>query len=218
MVLNPRLARHGLRAPLRAIRYSAVNANPAATVEPELPPEPVPGPAIALQQMDELARDLDNTACSGLPIGGQTENIGLSAVGVPGTVDLFFVVNTEAVRAHVFMETVLSEPNQELWDAGTWTVRVNVRGTVGNNARLRTCHICRVDQTGVNKGTVASTGDLNIACSFGVKEWTLEGIESHGLAADRIQVVLGFNRTVGTVTVRIRPNQIVNTPILTRAA
>lgn len=207
----PAPVRHGRRAPSRSIVYvaDAVTPTPAA-------PQ-VYGPAILLQQTDTLAQHIDAVGISRLVPGGQTENIELQEGGTPGTVDLFFVVNTEAIRAHVFMETALNEPNEPLWQAGTWTVRFNVRGTVGNNARIRRCFISRVDQVGVPKAMVASAPDLNIACSQGVKVWSMEGIESNGLASDRIQIVIGLNRTVGSVTVRIRPNQVVDSPIL-RAA
>jgi len=208
---------HGLAAPSQSIIYHAEQVVAPSLVPEPAPVEPVYGAAIVFQQTNSLTDHLNNVAGSGLLPGGQTENMMLVEGGTPGSVDLFFVVNTEAIRAHVFMETALNEPNEPLWQAGTWTMRFNVRGTVGNNARIRTCGIYRVDSVGVNKGLVAGTSDLNIACSFGLKTWSMSGVESNGLATDRIQVVIGLNRTVGSVTVRIRPNQEVNTPIL-RAA
>jgi len=172
---------------------------------------------VVLQQTDSLSSHIDNVAGSGLVAGAQTENIELQDGGTPGTTPLTFVVSTEAVRAHVFMESAVDEPNQARWPAGTWSVLLNVSGFAGTNARIRRCYIFRVGKNGVNHGLVGATIDFNIACTFGVKTLTVVGVETWGDPLDRVQVILGMNKTAGTPTVKITPNKTVTTPILKAA-
>lgn len=195
---------------MRSIRHTVLESNPVEVVAP-------PGPSISLQQTGVRADHTDNVACSGLTPGADSENIKLEEGGTPGAVGWGINVTTEAIRAHLYMESAPNEPNQVLWDAGTWTVRVNVRND-NPQVSIRSCYICRVDKVGVNKGAIGMVF-LSIPCTRGVKTWTIAGMESDGLVTDRVQIVIGMKwQGIGAQNITIRPNQIVDTPILTRAA
>lgn len=202
--VQPANVRHGLRARRRSIRYEV--ARPDDPVAPSLVP-------LVFRQTDVLADHVNDTACSGLTMGGQTANVQLAENGIPGTVSRVFIVNTSAIRAHLFMGSVMSEPNKQTWEAGTWTVRMRIMGDLSAGAIVRSCFICRVNQFGVTQGTVGSR-ELSISCTSGVKTWTVTGAETFGAATDRVLIVIGMRSTLGTVTVRVRPDQLVDTPIL----
>lgn len=210
-MVRPGTARAGLRAPAQGINYVSSVVTPRIVAAD-------PGPAITLTQTDVVADHLDNRACSALALGNQTENIELRAGGPAGTVPLSFNVTTEAPVAQVFMLSAYGEPGMARWDAGPWNVRLSITGGgSGASARWRRCHICRVGNDGTNRGLIAF-GNLNVACSDGTKSVTLEGKELTGDPLDRVQIVLGFSRPAGTVTVQITPDRNIDTPILTRAA
>ena len=209
MVVQPAYVKHGLRAPRRAIRYSA----PTTGAETPAESEQVP---VVLQQTDVVADHVNNTACSGLTMGGATANVQLAEMGIAGTTNRVFNVTTATERAHLFMGSAMPEPRKATWDSGTWTVRVRIWGDLAAGAIIRSCYICRVTQFGATVATVGSV-ELSVVCTSGVKSWTVEGSEVFGSVTDRILIVIGIRSTLGTVTVRVRPDQKVDTPILKAA-
>lgn len=209
MSIEPARLKQGLLAKRRSIRYTTPEAGAGVVDVPTLVP-------IVLQQTDVVADHINDTACSGLTMGGATANVQLSETGIPGTTNRVFNVTTATERAHLFMGSAMPEPGRTTWDAGTWTVRVHIRGDFSAGATIRSCHICRVTQFGATVATVGSV-ELSVICSAGVKSWTVEGSEVFGGATDRILIVIGIRSTLGTVTVRVRPDQQVDTPILKAA-
>ena len=205
---SPVPVRSGLRASSRAIRY---RRTPQRETPLAVTPTLVP---IVFQQSDTVVDAPLGSACSGLVLGAQRINVQLSEHGIPGSTARAFNVTTSAVRAHAFLRTVEGDPGKATWDAGQWVVRVRIFGELSGGAQIRRCYVCRTSRFGTSLATVASVLGLAINCTAGVKTITLSGVETTGDATDRVSVVLGMRSTLGTVTVRVLPDQLVDSPIL----
>lgn len=210
-MVRPAPVRSGLVAPTRAIRYDLA-PSPAA------PATTITGPSIDLIQTDTLT-SLVGKACSHVAGAEFADRIELREAGPAGSVNRALSITTEPIQRWIYMGSALGEPGQVLWESGVWTVRFNVSVVTAGDGRLGSVHICRVDSVGVNKGTVASTTDLDIPLTIGVKTVTLSGIETAGADTDRIQIVLGMRKaTAPAAAIEFRPNQVINTPILLKTA
>jgi hypothetical protein len=99
------------------------------------------------------------------------------------------------------------------WDAGTWTVRLNV--TASNmNLTWDLVYICRVDSSCVNQATIGSTTGLAISLStIGVKTATVSGAAQTPTAGDLVQVILGFdNGSMNAQTFDVLSDQLIDSP------
>ena len=99
------------------------------------------------------------------------------------------------------------------WDAGTWTIPVNVT-TANSNLTIASCFVCRVNSGCTNQSTIGSATSLGISCgSTGVKNITVTGAAQSPAATDRVVIVVTFtNSKSSSQTVGITGNQTINTP------
>lgn len=95
------------------------------------------------------------------------------------------------------------------WDAGDWTINVNVT-TAAANTTIEQCHVCRVNSSDVSQETLGSATGLGIAVSAtGVKTITVnQGSASSPSAGDNVVIVLALTNTNScTRTLGITPDQ-----------
>ena len=79
------------------------------------------------------------------------------------------------------------------WDAGTWTIRLNVT-TSNMNHTWASVHICRVNSSCVNQESLGSASSLGISLgTTGIKSANVTGSAATPGAGDKILIVLGFS-------------------------
>ena len=100
-------------------------------------------------------------------------------------------------------------PSGTNWDAGDWTINVNVT-TAAANTTIEQCHVCRVNSSDVNQQTLGSATGLGIAVSAtGVKTITVnQGSAATPSVGDNVIIVLALtNANSCTRTLGITPDQ-----------
>lgn len=172
--------------------------------------------AINFTQTD-TAGDCDAVAayCSGRPVGsvilssndrqctdGGTAGTGSNIIQLGGSeTDVVGALFTCGVDADVS------------WDAGNWTVRLNVTSANMNITWSRVA-ICRVNSSCVNQNSIANVGSLGISLgSTGIKSTTVSGSAQTPSVGDKVVIVFGFtNSSMSSQQFTITPDQNIDSP------
>ena len=115
----------------------------------------------------------------------------------------------------VFFECIVGTGTS--WDAGTWTVNLNV--TTGSGDSFITwdgLDICRINSSCVNQASIASASALNIPCfgAAGIRTTTVSGSAQTPSAGDKVMVLLAFSNTLSGVIRNFgyTPNATIDSP------
>lgn len=85
----------------------------------------------------------------------------------------------------------LTVPAGASWDAGDWTVRLNVT-TTNMNMTITSCAVCRLNSSDVNQATIGETTGLSISLgSSGVKTITVAGSAQTPSVGDKVVILFG---------------------------
>lgn len=170
--------------------------------------------AVILVQTDTVAPCGTILACTSpadglatVPQARQAEEDGSAGSG-----ELSVTINKADIQAGVMFES--PAVGQTTWQAGTYTVRLNVTTAVAN-LDLIEVHVCRVNSGCVSQETVGSSVGLAISMgTTGVKNVDVIGSEQSASATDRIYIVFIF-QAVNHVncTFGFTPDQNIDTPI-----
>ena len=134
--------------------------------------------------------------------------------GTPGVNEFTVTINRADIQAGVMFES--PAVGKTIWEAGTYTVRLNVTTAVAN-LLLTEVHVCRVNSSCVSQATVGSTTGLTISMgSLGVKSVEVTGAEQSAADTDKIYIVLIFaNSAHADAIFGFTPDQNIDTPIFT---
>ena len=140
------------------------------------------------------------------PVGGTAGTVAV-ATGFAGSV-------TDARGVHL----TLPVDAAVTWDAGNWTIRLNVT-TANMNLTWETAYICRVDSACANQATIGSATALAISLgTTGVKSTTISGAAQTPTAGDDVVIVLGFaNSAMTAQTFQATPDQLISSPFTAAA-
>ena len=132
--------------------------------------------------------------------------------GDAGSGELSATIYKADTQAGVMFES--PAVGQTTWQAGTYTVRLNVTTAVALLV-LREVHVCRVNSSCVSQEIVGNNTGLSISMAItGVKTVDVEGVEQSASATDRIYIVLIFEATNhASLTFGFTPDQNIDTPI-----
>lgn len=149
------------------------------------------------------ANDIARTAVDG----------GTAGTGTPS------VIATASGVSEALLNFEITPAGGTSWDAGTWTVRLNVT-TANMNVTLVAIWICRVDSSGVNQATIGSATGLSISVgTTGVKSQTVTGSAQTPAAGDMVEVVFLFsNGAMSSSSLNIKPDQNIDSPFTAGAA
>ena len=164
-------------------------------------------------QADGSCLHTELAACGGRAAEIDT-NVQREAVvgGTPGTVAKTINVSASAVNTADW--AVRWAPAAGVsWDAGTWTVRMNVT-TANMNIDLTEIHICRHNSACVTQESIGSATGLTIDCgTTGVKSQTVTGSAVTPVAGDVVIVVFVFTNAAMTIqSIGVTPDQNIDSP------
>lgn len=160
---------------------------------------------------DQCARN--GTYCSGLTSAGVAGNSDRCVDGgTAGTLERTFSVPGEASDQAITIFTCLVGASVS-WDAGTWTVRLNVT-TENMFLTWSSVHICRVNSSCTNQETIGSSSSLGIGLdTAGVKSTTVSGSAVTPSAGDKVVIVFGLsNSNMSAQSVGITVDQNIDSP------
>lgn len=101
------------------------------------------------------------------------------------------------------------------WDAGTWTVRMNVT-TANMNLEIDRLWICRIDSSGNSQAQIGDSDTLSSPISLastGVKSQTVSGSAQSPSAGDVVWVLVRVNNgAMSTQSFTFTPDQLIDSP------
>ena len=153
-------------------------------------------------------------ACSGLtagfPVGYTAINCTVGGTAGTGVDDP--TVASSATAAEVALK--LDVPAGTSWDAGDYTVRMNVT-TANMNLTISSIYLCRVDSACTNQATIGSATGLSISlASTGVVSQVVTGSAQTPSVGDFILIVLGLtNGAMSSQQVVFTQDQNIDTPL-----
>jgi hypothetical protein len=153
--------------------------------------------------------------CSGLSGASDLQSTDLRACTVGGTpgVGASFI-NIGSSQTNVVEKAFACDVASGVsWDAGTWTIRLNI--TASNmNLTWSQVYVCRINSTCVNQETIGSNTAVNISLSTtGVKSTTVSGSAVTPSAGDKVLIVLAFtNGAMSSQSAQYTPDQDIDSP------
>lgn len=157
-------------------------------------------------------------ACSGGTAAATTNSALVETGGTAGSVEDSVQITDNAQRVVYWFESV--GPSDTSWNAGTWTVRVNITTTDADGQWDHT-HICRVNSSCGSPTAVGSLTDQNIAISTsGTKTMNVTGSSQTAASTDLFLIVLTFQDTAahGNMSAGITPSLNIDTPLTALAS
>lgn len=157
--------------------------------------------------------DAPSACASGDPgFGGAgTTRIASDGGSVGSTpVSIQFNGSAEGLGKHGFEITVASGVS---WDAGTWTVRLNV--TAANmNLTLTKCRLCVFNSSNISQASLGSNTELSISLgSTGVKTASVTGSSYSPSVGDKVMVIwYTVNGSMSSQTFEFTPDQNIDSP------
>lgn len=173
---------------------------------------------IDLQQTDNNGSFGADVMCSGATIGETTPQCkSAPKSGSAGSVEVNFGINKAGTEAGIMFQS--DGIGETSWDAGTYTVRVNVT-TAQANLEFAEVYVCRANSSGINQATVGSLTGLTEALSAGTHTFNVTGSSQTAGATDVVYIVLVIFNTQphADQTGYFTPSLVINTPITSTAA
>lgn len=177
-----------------------------------------------------MAQDFQQTDTAGsacaplaLPGGAYCGNVSSNASvnraatvgGTAGSTPLTSPAQNSADVRAILMELTVGAGVQ--WDAGTWTVRLNIT-TANANIQWTATHICHVSSTCVSQATIGSlTGQTTSLGTTGVKTHSVTGSSRTPAAGDKVLIQVVHTNVSGSMsqTFGWRPDQLISAPFST---
>jgi hypothetical protein len=134
--------------------------------------------------------------------------------GTAGTTNKTVIVGV-TISHTIHWETAAGELDNYTVPAGNWVIRLNV--TTFNAAIDWTdTYVCRVNSSGVSQSTIGHDNTVQTLDTNKVYSATVSGSADTPSAGDRIYIVLGLhkNTPTGTTNVTYKPNQTIDTPMV----
>lgn len=159
---------------------------------------------------------------SGSHCSGRTDSFQWSKVcedgGTPGTLELSTALSAGQTLNIKGRFAITPAPSVS-WDAGTWTVRVNVT-TANMNVTIEEVHICRLNSSEVNQAKIGSATGLAINCgTVGVKSINVTGVAQTPVAGDivLVQIVCTNAQSMSLQSIGVTPSEIISSPFTAAA-
>lgn len=175
----------------------------------------------SMVQTDTAAQDSDNGAIcsSGTNPDNDPAFVQCSSGGTPGSTDpdKGIGAGTSDIRM-IYFQSAPGEPNATTWEAGTWTIPLNIN-TADTGTQWTQTWVCRVDSSGASQESLGSTTGQTEALSAGVHNTGPALVSCSAAtspsATDEILIILVFTETVGmgANTISFFPDQTILTPI-----
>ena len=108
------------------------------------------------QQTDTAADDGSIAACSGASAATTIDDSEMEVGGSAGTGTPLIQIAGSTTSRGIHLESKALQPNKTLWDAGTWTVNLEIQTGATEDVDWSETHICRVNASGTNQETVGS--------------------------------------------------------------
>lgn len=169
--------------------------------------------ALTFQQTDAVSPCAPMSACApAKTITTPLVDVAMAPGGTPGTTAESFDIGPGASDYKAFFQS--DDVGKVDWEAGTWTVNLNV-SSAQNNMAWDGVWICRVDNA---CGTVASVGSETASIDIsagGVFSKTVTGAATTGTTTDAVYVVCQFtnSHSMTARTIGVTPSETVASPI-----
>jgi hypothetical protein len=192
------------------------SSTPTPTVTPSITPTPSPVP-LSFQQTDTDRIQTEpplNSNCSGWQRGDDTIQKTATVGGTAGTSTYTLSMDNNNTKWLFFSK--LTIPSGTNWNAGTWTVRLQVGSTGNNNVVLSRVYICRINSSNVSQATIGSNLSVDTTVTANsVISVNITGSAQTPSANDYVNVVYVFSNSVGTPSTQsftVKSDQIINSP------
>jgi len=201
---------------------SSITPTPSSSFIPSVTPTPTPTPSstlpalLAFQQTDSDRIQLDpplNSNCSGWQQGNDTIQKTATVGGTAGTSTYTLSMDNNNVKWMFFSK--LTIPSGTTWNAGTWTVRLQVGSTGNNDVTLSHVYICRINNSNVSQATIGSATPNTTVSANSLITVNITGSAQTPSANDYVNVVYVFSNSVGTpstLSFTVKSDQIINSP------
>ena len=200
----------------------SVSVSPSSTPTPTVTPSITPTPSqlpLSFQQTDTDRIQTDpplNSNCSGWQIGNDTIQKTATVGGTAGTST--YTVSMDNNNTKWLFFSKLTIPSGTNWNAGTWTVRLQVGSTGNNNVKLSAVYVCRVNSSNVSQATIGSNTSVDTTVTANsVISVNVTGSSQTPSANDYVNIVYVFSNTVGTISTQsftVKSDQIINSPFI----
>ena len=150
--------------------------------------------SITLQETDTAALDGLIAAGTGVAVNPAGAAFTATSGGTPGSTTHNVNNNlTSGEQVYLGFESASGEPGFSSWQAGTYTVSLDVT-TGANNMTWSRLYVVRLNSSGVAQATVGSiTGQSVSLSTTGTKTLSVSGSSQTAGATDRLYFVLVFN-------------------------
>jgi len=169
------------------------------------------------QQTDNASGNFLTALCSSATFDA-TVSRDATVGGTPGTTPASTNISGSAVNHTGGIWFRITPAAGVTWDAGTWTVNVNVT-TANMNLTLQTCSICRVNGIS-NRATIGEATALGLSLgSTGVLTISVSGSATTPAAGDSVIVLFGVdNASKNGAAFSVTPDQLVSSPFTAAAS
>lgn len=168
---------------------------------------------LKLNQTDDAPGCSTMAACSGGTLGATPVGALVASNADLGSVEKVFT-SFPSGASSIFAVFESAPVGRETWQAGSYTVRINVTSPAPVGSLWVETHVCRVnDACGVVSTVGSATGKaIALSGAAGPRQMVVTGSQSTGDAADRIYIVLTASHPSST-SLGITPDQVIDTPI-----
>lgn len=189
---------------------------PTKTPTPTVTPTPSPLP-LSFQQTDSNFTNGNSAACSAYVQPADAYHQKTATVGGSAGTASFQIDNSNN-SAQWGLQHKLTIPSGTSWNAGTWTVRLQVGSSGNNNVKLIAVYICRVNSSNVSQATIGSNTSVNTTITANsVITVNVTGSAQTPSANDYVNIVYVFENTIptpSTLSFTVKSNQIINSPYI----
>jgi len=150
--------------------------------------------------------------CSGNSLDTTTLSLRQATIGgTPGTTAVPQSVTGGATNViDVFFECIVGAGVS--WDAGTWTINLNVTTGTSGTMNWTGLDICRLNSSCVSQASIATASPSVSVTTTGVKTVTVSGFAQSPSAGDKVMVLLSFTQTGPTRSFSYTPNVTIDSP------
>jgi hypothetical protein len=197
----------------------SITPTPSSSFIPSVTPTPTPTPSstlpalLAFQQTDSNFTNGDSGACSGWQAADAYFQKTATVGGSAGTST--YTIQTSNNSTQWGLQHKLTIPSGTTWNAGTWTVKLQVGSTGNNNVTLSHVYICRVNSSNVSQATIGSATPGTTVSANSLITVNITGSAQTPSSGDYVNIVYVFANTVGTpstLSFTVKSDQIINSP------
>jgi hypothetical protein len=166
---------------------------------------------ISFTQTDTAAVCGAAAYCSGNSLNTNRSLRQATIGGTPGTTAVSQSIDSGAINLiAVFFECIVGAGVS--WDAGTWTINLNVTTGTSGTMDWTGLDICRLNSSCVSQASIATASPSVSVTTTGVKTVTVSGSAQSPSAGDKVMVLLSFSQTGPTRSFSYTPNVTIDSP------